>query len=171
MIKNWILFVSIVMLTVSCDSIFTSKPAGTLNEDEMIDILVDIHLTEATLRISNDSLSRKNDTTDQRIRFAHVFRKHDIDPDDFNKSMDYYLEHIELLDNIYKEVINRLTEMEATLQPKATTPGVDKKLNVGEIKPSTAQLRNPWFLSLYKPSKPDQVQYFSADKYPIKQRK
>lgn len=171
MIKNWILFVSIAMLTVSCDSIFTSKPAGTLNEDEMINILVDIHLTEATLRISNDSLSRKNDTTDQRIRFAHVFRKHDINPDDFNKSMDYYLEHIELLDNIYKEVINRLSEMEATLQPKATTPAVNKKLDVSEIKPSMIQLRNPWFLTLYKPSEPDQVQYFSQDKYPIKQRK
>ena len=170
MLKNWILFVSIVVLG-SCSSIFTSKPAGTLNEDEMINILVDIHLTEATLRISNDSLSRKNDTTDQRIRFAHVFRKHDIDPDNFNKSMDYYLEHIELLDNIYKEVINRLSEMEATLQPKATTPTANKKLNMNEIKPSTAQLRNPWFLSLYKPSEHDQVEYFSQEKYPTKQRK
>ncbi len=171
MLKKWFLFVSIAMLAVSCDSIFTSKPAGTLNEDEMINILVDIHLTEATLRISNDSLSRKNDTTDQRIRFAHVFRKHDINPDDFNKSMDYYLEHIELLDNIYKEVINRLTEMEATLQPKATTPAVGKNLNANEIKPSTVQMKNRWFLTLYKPSEPEQVQYFSQDKYPTKQGK
>jgi len=170
MLKNWILFVSIVMLG-SCSSIFTSKPAGTLNEDEMINILVDIHLTEATLRISNDSLSRKNDTTEQRIRFAHVFRKHDIDPDNFNASMDYYLEHIELLDNIYKEVINRLSEMEATLQPKATTPAANKKLNMNEIKPSTTQLRNQWFRTLYVPSEPDQVQYFSQEKYPTKQRK
>lgn len=166
MIKKWFLFVSLAILAVSCDSIFTSKPAGTLNEDEMINILVDIHLTEATLRISNDSLSRKNDTTDQRSRFAHVFRKHDIDPDDFNKSMDYYLEHIELLDNIYKEVINRLSELEATLQPKATTPALNKKLDVSEIKPSTAQLRNQWFRTLYKPSEPEQVQYLNPDKFP-----
>jgi hypothetical protein len=171
MIKKWILFVSIAMLTVSCDSIFTSKPAGTLNEDEMINILVDIHLTEATLRISNDSLSRKNDSIDQRIRFAHVFRKHDIDPDNFNKSMDYYLEHIELLDKIYIEVINRLSEMEVTLQPKVTSLVVNKKLNMSEIKPSMDQLKNPWFLTLYKPSEPAQVQYLNPDKYPVTQSK
>ena len=166
MIKKWILFVSIAMLAVSCDSIFTSKPAGTLNEDEMINILVDIHLTEATLRISNDSLARLNDTIDQRIRFAHVFRKHGIDPDDFNKSMDYYLEHIELLDKIYVEVINRLSELEATLQPKITNLAASKKLNVSALEPSVAQLSNPWFRTLHKPTEPEKVQYLNPDKYP-----
>jgi len=171
MINKWTLIVSIALLAVSCDSIISSRPAGTLNEDEMVNILIDIHLTEATLRISNDSLSRNKDTTDQRTRFAHVFRKHDINPDDFNKSMDYYLEHIELLDKIYVEVISRLTELEATLQPKILTPAINKMLNHGEIIPTTAQLNNPWFRTLYKPSKPIQVKYFSPDKYPVIQSK
>lgn len=166
MINKWILFVSVIMLFVSCNSIFSSKHAGKLDEDEMINILVDLHLTEATLRIANDSLSRMNDTTDQRIRFAHVFRKHDIDPDVFNSSMDYYLEHIELLDKIYVEVINRLSELEATLQPKTTTPSANKMLLTGEIKPNAAQLKNPWFLSLYKPAKPIPVIYFDENIYP-----
>ena len=47
----------------------------------MIDVLVDIHLTEATLNIANDSISRLNDTTQLRIRYAQVFLKNDIDPD------------------------------------------------------------------------------------------
>ena len=79
------------MLTASCNSILSSKPSGTLSEEQMADLLVDIHLTEATLRIANDSIARLNDTTDLRIRFAQVFRKNDVEPDDFNISLNYYI--------------------------------------------------------------------------------
>ena len=86
------------MLTASCNSILRSRPLGTLSENEMVSVLVDIHLTEATLRLANDSITRLNDTNDIRIRFAQVFKKHDIQPDDFNQSLTFYLEHIEELE-------------------------------------------------------------------------
>ena len=83
----------------------------------MVDVLVDINLTEASLKIGSDTTGiRITDTTNMRIRFAEVFRKHDVDPDDFNSSLSYYLEHIDDLDKIYAEVITRLTTLEATLR-------------------------------------------------------
>lgn len=153
------------MLSASCNSLLTSKPSGTLSEEKMIDVLVDIHLTEATLRIANDSLARLTDTTNLRIRFAQVFRKHDINPDDFNNSLDYYIEHIEELDKIYVEVINRLTEMEANLQQKP-----DKTLNnTKKLTPDQVRIlnKNPWFRSLNKDYKPEEIQYFDSVKYPL----
>lgn len=131
----------------------------------MIDVLVDIHLTEATLKVANDSVSRLYDTIDLRKRFALVFKKHDIMPDDFNKSLDYYIEHIESLDKIYVEVINRLTEMEAKLQPvTANSSSISKRLTPGQIRVLN---KNPWFRSLNKEYKPEEIQYFDYATYPV----
>lgn len=127
----------------------------------MVDILVDIHLTEASLNIGNDSIVRLNDTTQLRIRFAQVFIKHDISPDDFNASLTYYLERIEDLDKIYKDVINRLTELEATLQP-VTVPSINK-FNPDQRR---TLMRNVWYKSLNQTNEPEVIQYFSPFIYP-----
>jgi len=161
---TYILFLS--LLAASCSSLMSSKPAGTLSEEEMIEILVDIHLTEATLRVGNDSVARLKDTTELRTRFAEAFRKNKVEPDDFNQSLNYYLEHIEQLDKIYTEVISRLSEMEAMLQQKTSEPVAGKMNRIskpGKITP----VNNPWFRTLYKPEQPQPVQYFSPEIYPV----
>jgi hypothetical protein len=159
--KKWAFVALFTVLIISCNSILKSKPSGTLSEKEMVDLLVDIHLTEATLSITDQSEARSFDTTNMRIRFAQVFRKHDVMPDDFKASLDYYLVHIEELDKIYVEVINRLTVMEANLLPKAINPGIN------ELSEKDLPLNNPWFRTLYKPRKPENIQYFNPAIYPI----
>lgn len=130
----------------------------------MVDVLVDIHLSEWILKIVNDSSTRLNDTTYLRNRFALVFSKHDVDPDDFTASLDYYMRHIEDLDKIYTEVINRLTELEATLQPK-----LDQSIsNTGRI--SRGQNNNTWFRSMNKITEPVEIQYFSPMHYPVEEK-
>ena len=162
MLKKWAFIVCIAMLSASCNSILNSKPLGTLSEEQMIDVLVDIHLTEATLKIANDSLARVSDTAELRNRFAQVFRKHDIEPDDFNASLNYYLEHIEEIDKIYTEVINRLTALEAALTPK-TNPESDRN----RLTPGMYDINNPWLKSLNKLSEPYEIRYFDEVKYPV----
>jgi hypothetical protein len=157
--EKWAFILFIALLVASCNSILSSKPSGTLSEKQMVDVLVDIHLTEAVMKISNDSLARLNDTIQLRIRFADVFKKHDVDPDDFNTSLTYYLKHIEELDKIYVEVINRLTELEATLQPKP----------LQNINNSTSRknINNIWFRSMNKTDEPEEIQYFDPVRYPV----
>ena len=159
---KWPFILFIALFASSCNGIINSKPSGTLSEKKMIDVLVDIQLTEATLTIANDSIVRLNDTTQLRNRFAEVFRKHNTDPDDFNASLDYYLKHIDELDKIYVEVINRLTELEATLQPKPV-------ININNSN-SRKDINNVWFKSLNNSGEPEKIQYFSPLKYPIKER-
>lgn len=156
---KWPFILFIALFASSCNSIINSRPTGTLSEKQMIDVLVDIQLTEATLTIANDSIVRLNDTTQLRYRFAEVFRKHNTDPDDFNASLDYYLKHIDELDKIYVEVINRLTELEATLQPKPVINSNNSN--------SRKDINNVWFKSLNNSGEPEKIQYFSPMKYPI----
>ncbi len=152
------------MMTMSCNNILQSKPSGTLSEREMTDLIVDIHLAEATVRMGSDSLARLNDTTKLRIRFASVFHKHDINPDDFNKSLDYYLKHIDILENIYGDVIKRLTELETNLKIKPNTSGV--KANSSDDNINIKQDRNnPWFKTLNPVKNPSDTIYFEWAKH------
>jgi phage-related protein len=156
---KWAFLLCLAILSVSCNSLLKSKPSGLLSESQMTDILVDMNLTEASVRAANDSISRLNDTTDLRIRFAEVFRKHDVTPDEFNISLNYYLEQIDELDKIYSEVISRLSLQEANLQqmankkPYAFVKGGNKGID------STA-MKNPWYRTLNFTDQPWQSQYF-----------
>ena len=163
--KYWTFVLCIALLSSSCNSILSSRPSGTMNEKQMIDILVDIHLAEATIRLANDSITRLNDTTDLRIRFSRVFKQHDVTPDEFNTSLNYYLAHIEELDKIYVEVINRLTILEATLQQNKV---VSPLIRGNSLKPglNKAAFSSKWFPASSKNGKPAVILYFDASKYP-----
>lgn len=156
------IFLILLMLSTACSSLMSSKPAGTLSEERMADILVDIHITEATLRVFNDSISRLSDTSALRMRFAEVFRKHDVTPDEFNISLNYYIEHIEILDNIYTDVINRLSEQELQLTPKNTGPSKPAKRAL-----TAADKNNAWLKSLLKPEPNPHIYYFDTIQYPV----
>ena len=169
MIKNWTLLACFALILSACGSIFSSKPMGTLSEKEMVDMLVDINLTEASLKIGSDTTGRGiTDTTNMRIRFAEVFRKHDVDPDDFNTSLIYYLEHIDDLDKIYAEVITRLTTLEATLREE---PGHGNGPVNASGGPMGNPYNNPWFKTLMKNPQPGEIQYFSPAIYPYTHQK
>ena len=158
--KNWVFIVCIALLSASCNSIISSQPIGTLSVKKMTDVLVDIQLTEATLKIADDSLLRISDTTELRNRFAEVFKKNDVDPDDFNASLNYYLVHIEELDQIYVEVINRLTALEASLVPKMK-PDANGSYT-GMTDPG-----NPWQRIMNKSNQPIEFQYFDSSRYSL----
>lgn len=162
--KKWAIYVCFLVLLASCNSILSSKPSGTLSENKMIDVLVDIHLTEATLKMVDDSNGRVSDTSELRTRFAQVFSRNDISPDDFNASLTYYLKHIDEFDKIYVEVINRLTALEATLQSVTPPANTERnRMNNSRLYP----LNNIWYKMMNSENKPPEIQYFDAIKYPV----
>lgn len=161
--KKWTFILCLAVLLASCDNLLKSIPDGTLSEKDMTDLLVDIHLTEATLRVANDSLVRFEDTTNIRIRFAQVFRDHDVTPEQFSSSLNYYIEHIEELDKIYIEVISQLTVLNASFQPKIEKDAKAARLDQKSIE----VMNNPWARALYNSRIKDQGQYFDTIKKPM----
>ncbi len=161
--KKWAFILFLALLSASCSSLLSDKPIGTLSEEQMTGLLVDIHLTEATLRLANDSLAKLSDSTDLRIRFAQVFKKHNVTPDEFNRSLNYYMEHIDGLVKIYDDVINNLMVLEASLIPKAER----SKEQRGRIASDQEKMTNPWFRSLNKNVRLEEFHYFDSVKYPV----
>lgn len=109
----------LIFLLQACDEdggIFSSRPDGVLSKKEMISIMVDIHLEEASLRSGNQQLVKEDLRNYSRTQYLKVFANHNVKPEDFRKSLDYYLLRVNDLDDIYTGVINRLTEMQSELQ-------------------------------------------------------
>lgn len=93
----------------------------------MISIMVDIHLKEASLRSENRQFVKDEMRNYTRTQYLQVFASHNVKPEDFRKSLDFYLLKVDDLDDIYTGVINRLTEMQSELQGNDNKPQ-EKKL-------------------------------------------
>jgi hypothetical protein len=129
--KNCIL-VPVLLLLFSCDKsdrLFSSRPSGVLGKEAMAEILVDIHLAESALRAGNIQHTLPADSLYQKSQFIEVFTKNRVKPDEFNLSLSYYTGHIDELNEIYTEVINRLTSIEAELEGKDLKSGADSSRN------------------------------------------
>lgn len=88
------------------------KPADLLSEEKMIDVLIDVHITEA-------ALSLKNFNRDSSMKlFAYykddIFKEHQISEKQFQESYDYYARHSKQFDHMYEVVIDSLKVKEAT---------------------------------------------------------
>lgn len=108
-----------LLLLFSCKQgggVMLTRPAGVLDKESMIDLLVDINIAEASLRYGNVQHTMTGDSTYQKSLYLEVFEKNKVKPDDFQKSLDYYSEHVDELNSIYTAVVEKLSSMQAELQ-------------------------------------------------------
>ncbi|GET30374.1 DUF4296 domain-containing protein [Prolixibacter sp. SD074] len=103
------LFISALWLLASCSN-SNKVPEGILSHKQMVDLLVDIHLSEAIngqrFRLDKTTKNFSNDL------YFSICKKHGVDPDVFAQSVLYYGKHPKQYDVIYDQVLNRLNEME-----------------------------------------------------------
>ena len=108
--KRFVLAYLILIAITSCDS--NSKPDGLISEDEMVNILIDIHMTEglaSSLPIFYDS---------SQVIYAllerEIFIEHDVTDSVFTSSMIYYLQDPSTMDRIYGRVVDSLVVKESS---------------------------------------------------------
>lgn len=88
-----------------------SPPPGILSEDEMVNVLIDIQLTEgivSALPIAYDSSQVLYSLLER-----DVFEKHAVQDSVFTHSMLFYLEDAAKMNRIYARVIDSLTVHES----------------------------------------------------------
>lgn len=88
------------------------KPKDLLSEEEMVNVLIDIHLTEgiaSSLPIPYDSSQVLYSLLEQE-----VFVKHQMQDSVFTRSMIYYLQDPAIMDRIYARVIDSLVVRESS---------------------------------------------------------
>lgn len=88
------------------------KPKDLLSEEEMVNVLIDIHLTEgiaSSLPIPYDSSQVLYSLLEQE-----VFVKHQVQDSVFTRSMIYYLQDPAIMDRIYARVVDSLVVRESS---------------------------------------------------------
>jgi len=131
----WLLIPALLLIQ-ACDNggLFSPRPKGVLSKKQMTGILIDIHLQEAIMRTGNNRPANPADLKKYtRAEYLKLFANHDVTPEQFDQSLDYYLLHVDDLDEIYTNVINRIEEMEAE------TRGSHEKPPAKQSKPETKE--------------------------------
>ena len=108
--KLAIIFLILVSFLTSCNREVIKKPDPLIREKEMINIITDIHLAEATYqRMRNDSIVRKSSS----VNFYYsILAKYNVADSVFEKSFIYYASNPKNFEKMYMEVMNRLSEIE-----------------------------------------------------------
>ena len=103
-------------------------PADVLPKEKMAEVLTDIHIAEAVgqnartpsfsgeanLKTLPDSASAV--PIDIGISFQKIFEKNKITKEQYEKSLSFYIDHPELLNEVYEKVLNELSKMQAGKQ-------------------------------------------------------
>ncbi len=104
------ILVLLFFVITSCDDSVVPKPENLIKEKQMIDILVDIHLAEATYsRFRYDSTMTNNSS--QNFYYS-VLDKYHIPDSVFEQSFVYYASVPKNFEKMYRKVMNNLSEME-----------------------------------------------------------
>lgn len=95
------------MLLQCCSRKPGSRPE--IERDKLVDILVDIHMTDAYLAYRG-RIGKWPQHDDAESAYVYMLEKYDVTPAQFNNTMKYYGRHIKEYEQIYNKVIERLTK-------------------------------------------------------------
>ncbi len=87
------------------------KPENFINKNDMINILIDLHIAEAKVSVINLQMeeARKNYAIERKI----IFKKYKTSQMAFDSSFKYYSLNVKELDLIYTNVIDSLNLMQS----------------------------------------------------------
>ncbi len=105
-IKKLSLIFFILGIFQACKKENIPKPQNLIPEKDMPTVLVDVHMAEESVKTFKlelrDSIAKQY--------YAHIFRIHELEEEQFYQSIDYYSKKPEELRSIYHEVTEILAE-------------------------------------------------------------
>lgn len=108
--KLIVIFCILTLVFVACDKLPIEKPKDLISEKQMIQMLVDIHIAEATFNhMRYDSLVRKSSSANF---YYSVLNKYEVQDSVFEKSFVFYSSTPKHFEEMYKDVMNKLSEIE-----------------------------------------------------------
>lgn len=89
-------------------------PENVIPFDDMVDIIVDIHITDGI--VTTSKIRRQLIANDSTNFYNAIFDNYSYTRKDFDTSLYYYSKNINQYDLIYDEVLNRLSKIESELK-------------------------------------------------------
>ena len=114
----------LLLIQLSCDN-SKERPESIIAEENMVAILIDIQILEATYNTRLIHLEDRNERMDRY--YQEVFENHQTNIDLFNESYTYYQENPEILEAIYEEVLEKLEAMQPEEEAKIAKAKAKKK--------------------------------------------
>ena len=101
----------LLLVFFSCSNPPVEKPEKLIDEQIMIDMLVDIHLSEAAFNHlrHRDSLVERSSSVDF---YYSILDKYHIQDSVFEKSFIFYASQPRRFEKMYRQAMNKLSEME-----------------------------------------------------------
>jgi hypothetical protein len=84
-------------------------PANILPKEKMARVLTDFHLAEAGAEVNFPDSTKR-----EPINFQKIFKKDTITQQQYEESLAFYVDHPEILNKVYEEVVNELSKMQGT---------------------------------------------------------
>ncbi|MDD2633628.1 MAG: DUF4296 domain-containing protein [Bacteroidales bacterium] len=110
-----VMFIAITALATGCSPVGEKKsvrvPDHIISPDSMVSLITDLQITEATLR-EYKRLGKEDDARSLAF-MAEVFEKHQVTPQQYNLSTVWYEQHLDLYQQIYTDVVTRISQMQA----------------------------------------------------------
>ena len=103
-------------LFISCNTTNKQLPDNIISREIFITVLKEAHLAEAAFELSK---SKGVETAEKVLdnTYSEIYSTHNINKDRFEKTLSYYGNHPEELEQIYSKVLNDLMQERTTLNP------------------------------------------------------
>ena len=147
------IILTIALLLSSC----RSQPDYVIKKDRMVDLLIDVHKTEAVINLNYSSYP--TDEKKRAIREA-VYMRHNITEADFDTSMVWYGNNLDVYMEVYEEVIKRLKEEDAEIKDLIAQDNAQVLTLAGDTIDIWKQER--WHV--FNPNKGENILAFNIDK-------
>lgn len=111
--KVFLLYITLfIMLSCTQEEVV---PDYVITEDKMIAVLVDMELKQAEIKYKMARIDTRS--TNYKSEYEKVLENHQLSFQTFNQNLDYYCSKPLLMQDIYLEVIELLSENQSSIKP------------------------------------------------------
>ena len=118
MIRKVAILLSCFFIVACAEEKKLEIPVNVLSKEKMAEVMVDIHLLEATMGLNTNNADRSN-PEDPAPTFS-VFNKHNTTKVQYDSSFVFYSYHPDLFTEVYREVLESLSQMQAEVMNAKT---------------------------------------------------
>ncbi|MFM1875980.1 MAG: hypothetical protein RL266_1717 [Bacteroidota bacterium] len=104
----------LIFLLYSCKEKKPLKPAYLLTEEQMVSVMVDMHLVETAHNLK--LIGPDSTNAEYKAYFNSIFASHEISKTDFDSSLFYYSTRTQQMNAIYDKVLEDLYELESQVR-------------------------------------------------------
>jgi len=109
--KNLLLILSLIFFAfVACDKLPVEKHDNLIKEKKMINMMVDLHIAEATFNhMRYDSIVKNSSSANF---YYSILEKYEVQDSVFEKSFVFYASSPKNFEKMYRQVMNKLSVIE-----------------------------------------------------------